>query len=777
MIKFSNFSLVLVIILSAWSAKSKASHVNSAEISYVCTGPCDVRVSHAMYLHCPIGSMTFTAPVTVPQTPGCPTLTLTPFGNFIMEEVTPLCPGQNSNCSPGSSIPGVERWVQQYDVSYCSAPANCIWTFDWQECCRSGAITSGQANSNYGLVSTTLNNSLATCNNSPQFTAPLELFICQGQPMTVATGAVDPDGDSLAYNLGPCFGAPPYVPGYSVNLPLGSSWGITYDAVTGNMQLTPQPGNLAVGVTCVYVEEWRNGALINTYSRDWMLTVVNCSGNANPLFTAYSNISPGATVTGDEFTIGAGSQLCFDIGATDVNPQSLQLYWLSGPTGATFTDATNVSITDTVTGLNPVGRFCFTPSAPGHYQFFVMSDDANCPLTGRARKQISINVVGPTTSASAQAGSCFEVQFAATVSGNLTGLTYQWSGAGGLSGTTANVGHIYPGPGSYPWEVIVSNGSFLNDTIRDTVVVAPAEITGTIQTSTLAPLANQKVYLIRHDASLSALYAEDSTFTDAFGNYFFCGISLDTMYIKAAPDSATYPTEMPTYADTAIFWNNAEMVLAANFPAVKSFQTRFGSNPGGPGFLGGLISQGANKRQAPGDPMPGVRVFLYSTTLDQFVGETESDANGYFSFASIPLGDYEVSVDVAGVDHIIVPSVLLDAATPVQDSLDFRLHTTYFELVLPTAVSGSGLAGLNLEVFPNPSSDMTQLTLDLPETGEVRLEVYDFTGKMVHRLVHGQLTAGKHQWTLDDKVLQTGLYFVKLQSNGQTQVLRMLRTE
>lgn len=687
-----------------------------------------------------------------------------------MLDVTPLCPSLQTNCTSTSNIPGIEQWIYEYDVSYCSAPANCVWTFDWQECCRNPAITSGQSNGTYGLVSTTFNNTLTTCNNSPQFPVPLEVNVCEGQAMTLATGAVDPDGDSLAYSLGPCFGTGAYAVGYGANTPLGPSWGIAFDNATGNMTLTPQPGNLAIGITCVYIEEWRGGILINTYSRDWQISVVNCSGNANPTFTTYSNVSPGATVNGDMFTIGAGSQLCFDIGATDINPnQPLQLYWLSGPTGATFTDATNVTITDTVNGLAPVGRFCFTPPAPGQYQFFVMTDDAFCPTTGRARKKIAVNVINPTTSASAVASSCFEVQFAAAVSGNLTGLTYQWSGAGGLSGTTANVAHIYPGGGSFPWEVIISNGSFLNDTIRDTVIVAPAEITGTIFTSGAAALANQKVYLIRHDASISALYAEDSTFTDAFGNYLFCGITLDTMYIKAAPDSATYPTEMPTYADTAIFWNNAEMVLATNFPLVKSFLTKFGSNPGGNGFLGGLISQGANKRQAPGDPMPGVPVYLYSTSLNQFVDETETDANGYFSFDNIPLGDYEVSVDAAGVDHTNVPSVLLDAANPTKDSLDFRLHTTYFELVLPTAVATPNWEATNMEVFPNPAAESMTIRIDLSEDAQVNLRVIDLSGKVVGKISDQRFTSGTHRMTLnmEESGLAPGLYFLEMQTIGQ----------
>ncbi|HHG84793.1 MAG TPA: PKD domain-containing protein, partial [Bacteroidetes bacterium] len=552
-------------------------------------------------------------------------------------------------------------------------------------------------------VSMTLNSSVTPCNNSPQFPVPAALYFCGGQTANFSMGATDPDGDSLSYSLGPCYGIT-----YGVNTPttpLGSNWQVSIDAATGNMTFVPSPGNLAVSTICVFIEEWRNGVLINTSVRDWEVIFIPCPNNQQPQFTAYSNISPNVSQNGDVFTMQTGTPICLDLGATDANSstQNLKLFWDSSIPGATFTDASNASITDTVSGQNPIGRFCFTTSVAGIYRFFVRVEDDACPIPGRSTRQIIIAVRRPPSTANAVPGNtCLQANFTAQGGGNGP-FTYSWTGSGGLNSNMPTFSYTYPAPGTYTWQVIITNGTTINDTLTGSITTAPIDISGTITTSTSAAMTNQKVYLITHDFNNNSLTARDSTTTDNLGYYAFCAVPYDSVYIKAAPDSAIYPTEIPTYADTAIFWNNARPILSVNFPTTVNFSTKFGANPGGPGFIGGLISQGANKRQAPGDPMPNIRVILYSNTLNQFVDETYSDINGYFSFSNIPLGDYEVSVDVAGVDHLIVPSLNLDSSTPIKDSLDFRLHSTYFELRIPTGRTPSIQTNFNFETFPNPS--------------------------------------------------------------------------
>lgn len=765
---------------------AQASHMVGEDLTFECINNCTTRVYLRVYRDC-TGASGITNTINFStSSPGCVSPTpLSGWSAQVTTEVTPICPTTQTACTnPSATIAGVEEyfWFRDYDV--CSVGTGCTFDVTWGSCCRNGMITSGQANQGMG-ISNFADLSLG-CNNSPQFTNNPLFMACAGQPYTIHQGAYDSDGDSLAFSLSACltnaFVQVTYGAGYSPTAPLGPSWGITLNSTTGILDLNPNPGSVVTGVLCIAVDEYRNGNLIGTTYRDMQIQVIPCAANAQPTFGNYTNLSAGLTLAGPDLLsyCGTGS-ICFDIGVTDPDTatQTVTLAWDQNIAGATFSEVQNPAVLNTISGNSPDGRFCWTPTTPGVYQFLLSASDNACPLFGLQDKLVTIVVgggaaVNPTITATGTLDTCNGTTVTLDAGGGYT--SYLWSTAQTTQTITVGVAGTY--------SVSVSNGS-CGGSASYTVLNQPVpQITGTIFTSGAAALAFQKVYLIRHDASVNGLYAEDSTVTDGFGVYSFCGVSLDTMYIKAAPDSATYPTEMPTYADTAVWFNNAEMVLAANFPVIKNFQTRAGSNPGGPGFIGGLISQGANKRQAPGDPMPNVTVILYSNTLNQIVDMTISDANGYFSFVDIPLGDYEVSVDVAGVDHINVPSVLLDATTPTQDSLDFRLHTTYFELFLATDVAVPTVASLEFDAYPNPiaigsSQGATNIRLDLPQESQIDLVVYDIRGAKVADLASENLQAGTHQWRFDseERGLGAGIYFLRLQTPQGNRVIKLMIME
>ena len=130
-------------------------------------------------------------------------------------------------------------------------------------------------------------------------------------------------------------------------------------------------------------------------------------------------------------------------------------------------------------------------------------------------------------------------------------------------------------------------------------------ITGALTQNTSSALQTTNVYLIQFNQDDSSLSALDSTRTDASGNHEF-DVPMPTVYTNATPDSATYPNEMPTSYDGALTFQTATPVNFTDCDIVDvSFSTTYGTNPGGPGFIGGSISQGAGKN-GPGDPMGSI---------------------------------------------------------------------------------------------------------------------------------------------------------------------------
>ena len=284
--------------LCCWQS-ANASHVMGAELSYTCVNNCTIQVEFSAYRSC--SGAAFISPNSfafVPQSPNCAVPTpLTAWSTQVVTELSPLCAAFGpTNCSnPASVINGVEEFyfTRMYDV--CSAGA-CTFAMEWSTCCRNPSITniSNAGSQSIFIGATTFNNTLATCNNSPVFNGDPVPFICAGQSVVLDMSANDPEGDSLAYSLGPCFTTSStnqvsYNAGYSPTQPMGPSWNVSLNPVNGQLTLVAQPGNVEVGNICLYVEEYRNGQLINTVMRDYVITVANCP----PILCNGGNVATG----------------------------------------------------------------------------------------------------------------------------------------------------------------------------------------------------------------------------------------------------------------------------------------------------------------------------------------------------------------------------------------------------------------------------------------------------------------------------------------------------
>ena len=281
--------------------------------------------------------------------------------------------------------------------------------------------------------------------------------------------------------------------------------------------------------------------------------------------------------------------------------------------------------------------------------------------------------------------------------------------------------------------------------------------------------------MIQQDTTQQMLTAIDSTWTDSLGYYFFCNVTDSNAFLKATPNAFYYPNEMPTYADATLFWNTAtEFYPLVQSPFQHDFSTLYGMNPGGPGFISGLVSQGANKTGTIGDPVPGLRVILRNRTTGDIIGYRETDINGYFSFPAIPLGDYEVVPDKPLVNITNVPLVVLNAQYPSFDSLDFQLHHYWLELASPTAVNEPVVADIRLRVSPNPFGNNGFVSWDLPDEAVLQISVFDMLGRKVEMVFDGTLDKGKHVVSFGDQ-LHAGVYFVQVNVDDDVRTLRVIK--
>lgn len=104
------------------------------------------------------------------------------------------------------------------------------------------------------------------------------------------------------------------------------------------------------------------------------------------------------------------------------------------------------------------------------------------------------------------------------------------------------------------------------------------------------------------------------------------------------------------------------------------------------------------------------------------------------------------------------------------------------ELNIPTDVEWDAVNGLPTafglsQNYPNPFNPETTIEFALPSSGEVEVAIYSLLGQRVATLAEGFHEAGRHRavWSPGkQRMLPSGVYFVRMQANGFTDTRRII---
>lgn len=87
-------------------------------------------------------------------------------------------------------------------------------------------------------------------------------------------------------------------------------------------------------------------------------------------------------------------------------------------------------------------------------------------------------------------------------------------------------------------------------------------------------------------------------------------------------------------------------------------------------------------------------------------------------------------------------------------------------------VEETALAGVGLNIFPNPFDASTTVQVNLEQTENITVEVYSLDGKLVQAENKGEMTAGQHNILLDGTNLADGMYFVTIRTGNNGTITR-----
>ena len=497
---FAAFYCIGILFLNP--QKAKATHLMGGNLTYVYqglntgTGLYEYTITLKIYRLCDSGSSQL--PNSMPlgayeDNPGNPggnkdRISTTTLPLVSQQFIIP--PNANDSCTFAPNV-CVEEGIY---TGVISVPSNSSgYYFIADRCCRNNNIANINNPQASGQAYYAFAPDPSVVNSSPTFAVAPVPFICAGDTVSVLNQAIDPDGDLLTYqfvtpyegisNSGNPQPNPPisytwpipivaYAGNFSSSLPFGLGSYTSIDTATGLASyLSPSQGYYVVAVE---ISEYRNGVLIGVSRLDLQIIVINCPANPAP------NLAPGSTTT--TYTIQEGQTICFNVGFTDVNGDSIFV----SHTGDIFNALTTnppATLSNSSGAGSTSSQFCWSTSCnqgrTTPYQFSAIATDNGCPAkTTNIVYTINILNTNKPTSITGPDTLCVNTATGIGYTVNATsGYTYSWIVTHGsqVSGTnTTSAGISFNQPGLATVSVVALNSfGCPSDTLTKTVYIKP----------------------------------------------------------------------------------------------------------------------------------------------------------------------------------------------------------------------------------------------------------------------------------------------------------------
>lgn len=317
--------------------------------------------------------------------------------------------------------------------------------------------------------------------------------------------------------------------------------------------------------------------------------------------------------------------------------------------------------------------------------------------------------------------------------------TYTWTFGDGTTSNEINPVHTYNALGTYEVCLTITTvpdplTEQCSDIFCQSIYFGDSDYSlcgtvGIVGTTDSSSVYTYEVYIIQYDPVTDILTAIDTltlTTWGNYGNYCFDNLTLgDTYYVKAAltPNSAGYDSHLPTYYGNSLSWQFATAITLDDFvPNIADIMLIAGENPGGAGFVGGVVSDGAGRSTSAG--MAGTQVILYDAN-NVPVAVTYTDADGNYQFTNIPTGNYFVVVEYLGAtsDQIAVN------ANPGVVAANFVKNDDHFTGAL--SLGTNTIQATNVSIRPTLLASNATMTIESQAIIQ-QVRVVDMLGSIVY---------------------------------------------
>jgi len=362
----------------------------------------------------------------------------------------------------------------------------------------------------------------------------------------------------------------------------------------------------------------------------------------------------------------------------------------------------------------------------------------------------------------------FEIHFEGITS-NFYPTSFVWDFGDPASGinnnsTLQNPDHVFSGQGTYFVTLTTTDSTNCTSTYTAPITFSIFEtfiLYGQVFAGNEIVTACE-VLLFGQD-SLGNLNMIQQAYPDSGNVYNFINVGSGIYRILAIPAQGTVYAQgyLPTYFGDEFLWENATpIVLGQPANPYNIHLVPFDSISGGNGIINGGLTTGGKSMNV------GDQEILILDNTDTPVKYMFSQADGTFSFAGLPYGEYKVYPVITGM-----------TTYPVTVTLDEANSTA----TVVMTISGQTIAGIADKVqlisgvYPNPASNFLTISLKADAQKIAQITIRDMTGRVIVMENVNDATSEKQIRIPVDKLLD-GIYLVQVTNGkGATSATRFVK--
>ena len=153
-----------------------------------------------------------------------------------------------------------------------------------------------------------------------------------------------------------------------------------------------------------------------------------------------------------------------------------------------------------------------------------------------------------------------------------------------------------------------------------------------------------------------------------------------------------------------------------------------------------------------------------------FIVSSDDDGIAEFTADGVFITEHLLPTGVSNLSGIALDNDLQGAWVCNTGGVVFKLGN------FPVGLSGAGLNGATIELFPNPTQENAQLTMEVTDASTYRILLRDLAGREVRSLFQGTLLPGRRAIDLDLSLIGPGPYTISVESPANTSTRKIMVT-